>query len=530
MLKRCLGCLEEYSEQNGRCPHCGSGSIVDCKEGYHLAPGSWLENRYLLGKALGRGGFGVTYIGWDKVLDKKVAIKEYLPIEYATRVVGEQNVSLYMEECALQFQQGKEKFVSEAKRLAKCRDINGIVQIYDAFEANMTAYIVMEYLEGETLEEYLSREGRIDVNRALQIVFSVGEALCKVHAQGIIHRNIAPDNIFITIQNDIKLMNFGAARTATIGTTKSLSVIVKPGYAPEEQYRSGGNQGTWTDVYALAATLYRMITGELPDESIDRIGADTLKRPSLYGIHVSPSVDAAIIHALQCDASERTMTMEQFLAELREHRGEKNPVSKYSLFSKASSCLKLILICSVISIICVLYLLFAEIGQNKQRVFGTDVSQYRQVPDMVGLTVQEASNIAKSLGVTLQKVKVITADELDEGTILSQNIPCGTVISEGMSISVVVVEKSITTTGTEREINDVTTEDITEQDTTEERKKKKKKSTEKEKTTEEKKTTEEEKTTEEKKTTEEEKTTEEKKTTEEEKTSEESTELIIIED
>ena len=162
--------------------------------------------------------------------------------------------------------------------LAKFQDEPNIVHIYDCFEANNTAYIVMEYLEGESVKELLAREGKISTDQALDIVLKVAAALKKVHKEGIIHRDIAPDNIYILKNGDVKVLDFGAARYATTKHSKSLSVIIKPGYAPEEQYRSRGDQGPWTDVYALAATFYKMVTGVTPEDAMERSVKDFLKK------------------------------------------------------------------------------------------------------------------------------------------------------------------------------------------------------------------------------------------------------------
>ena len=229
-------------------------------EPWHLPIGHILKERYYVGHALGYGGFGVTYAAFDTILQTRVAIKEYLPNEFATRMPGLASVSIYEDEKQIQYKKGLDGFVNEARKLAKFSDHPGIVSVTDFFEENYTAYLVMEYIEGKTIKEYLLEKegGRIPFDEALSLMMPIMDTLCEVHKSGMIHRDISPDNIIISNDGDVKLIDFGAARYAMTGKTKSLSVILKPGYAPEEQYRSNGEQGPWSDVYAVGATLYRM--------------------------------------------------------------------------------------------------------------------------------------------------------------------------------------------------------------------------------------------------------------------------------
>ena len=163
MERRCMGCMELYEETLERCPHCGYVHGTPAKEAYHILPGSLLAGRYIVGQVLGFGGFGVTYIGYDQVLQQKVAIKEYLPSDFATRMPQQEDVTIYSGEKEEQFLAGREKFVEEARRLAKFQSQPGIVQIYDCFETNRTAYIIMEYLDGISLKEKLERDGAMTV-------------------------------------------------------------------------------------------------------------------------------------------------------------------------------------------------------------------------------------------------------------------------------------------------------------------------------------------------------------------------------
>lgn len=270
-MRRCLGCMKEYDEKYDVCPYCGycydEDPIPTC-----MSPGTILRgenSNYTIGKVIGRGSFGVTYIAWDNVLERKVAVKEYMPNGCATRGIGETTVSIVKSNYT-QFSQGIEKFIDEARKLAKFQEEDGIVKIYDHFYENETAYIVMEYLDGVTLSRYLEENGTFESHKAVELLMPILRSLVKVHEAGIIHRDIAPDNIMITKDGKAKLIDFGAARYVSVTGSKSLSVLVKLGYSPIEQCTSDGKQGTYTDVYALSATLYKMITGITPPQSIDR--------------------------------------------------------------------------------------------------------------------------------------------------------------------------------------------------------------------------------------------------------------------
>ncbi len=308
--------MKEYSEQFMVCPYCGYVHGTPAKEAYHIVPGSLLQNRYTVGRVLGFGGFGITYIGYDNLLQKTVAIKEYLPGEFSTRMPNQQAVTVYTGEREEQFEEGKKKMLDEARRLAKFQNVPNIVHNFDCFEANNTCYIIMEYVDGETVKEILAREGKLSVDQALQITLKVIAGMKAVHKEGIIHRDIAPDNIKIQSDGEVKILDFGAARYATTKHSKSLSVIIKPGYAPEEQYRSRGDQGPWTDVYALAATFYKMITGVTPEDAMERSVKDMLKKPSKMGVTISKPMETAIMNALVVTVEDRTQSMEEFEQEL----------------------------------------------------------------------------------------------------------------------------------------------------------------------------------------------------------------------
>lgn len=322
MSKRCMGCMELFGNEFEICPHCGYIEGTKAEEAIHMEPGTLLHDRYIIGKVLGFGGFGVTYIGWDGKLEQKVAIKEYLPSEFSTRMPGQSNVTVFNGEKNEQFHDGLNNFVEEAKRLAKFQNEPGIVKVFDSFAENDTAYIVMEFLDGETLTERLKRDKTIAEDEAINMLWPVMNSLQVVHQEGILHRDIAPDNVFITKSGDVKLIDFGASRYATTSYSRSLTVIIKPGYSPEEQYRSRGDQGPHTDVYALAATMYKMITGKTPPDAMERRAKiENQKKEILEDIHklnknISPNRENAILNAMNVRIEDRTPDVLSFMNEL----------------------------------------------------------------------------------------------------------------------------------------------------------------------------------------------------------------------
>lgn len=310
--RRCLGCMEMYTSFDNICPHCGYVNDSPPEEMYHLYPGTMLDGRYLVGKVIGFGGFGVTYIGWDEKLLRKVAIKEYLPGECATRIPGDENITVFEGEKQEQFQKGINAFMEEARKLMQFQNYPAIVNVYDCFEANGTAYLIMEYLEGRTLQKLLEEKKRLDVDETIQIILPIIDDLQKIHETGVIHRDIAPDNIFITDEGMVKLLDFGSARFVALAQSKSLSVIIKAGYAPPEQYQSKGNQGSWTDVYSMAATMYRMLTGVVPEEALERMADDHLLPPSRLGARLLKNQETALLNALNTSVESRTKTLGEF--------------------------------------------------------------------------------------------------------------------------------------------------------------------------------------------------------------------------
>ena len=316
--KLCIHCMRETTVQAGEaCPHCGRAVGVAPELTHQLKPLTILRGKYLIGDVLGEGGFGITYIGLDLNLEIRVAVKEFYPNGYATREsASTSSLTIYSGGQEETVRKWRENFLKEAKSLAKCAHMSGVVGVRDYFQENNTAYLVMEYVEGVTLKEYQrQRGGRIAAAELLPAMEPVFKALGEVHRQGLIHRDISPDNIMLLSGRQMKLLDFGAAREYE-ADEKSLSVMLKPGYAPEEQYRSRGNQGPWSDIYALAGTIYKCLTGITPPEALERLRQDELVRPNEGGAGLSAGQESALIKALAVRAEDRYQTVEAFRQDL----------------------------------------------------------------------------------------------------------------------------------------------------------------------------------------------------------------------
>ncbi len=314
--KLCMSCMQNDSG-DPVCSSCGAPFDLPPKNMLQLKPRTVLRDQYVIGRALGHGGFGVTYLAWDVGLQTRLAVKEYLPSGVAGRASGETNVLPYSQQAQPEFEWGLDRFLEEARTLKKFSRYPGIVSVDTIFRDNGTAYLVMEFLDGWTLEEFLKRRGgKIAFETALRIMLPVIEALSAIHVDNILHRDVSPDNILLTRDGKVKLIDFGAARNALRQKSRMLSIILKEGYAPEEQYRAGGIQGPWTDVYATAATIYHVITGERPESALDRLAGDKVRKPSELGIEIDPDAERALMVALSLRAADRFQSMEDFKAAL----------------------------------------------------------------------------------------------------------------------------------------------------------------------------------------------------------------------
>jgi len=279
-----------------------------------LDPETLLDDQFRVGRVLGVGGFGITYLAFDEVLEMVVAVKEYLPRNIAVRKTGTNTVQPLSSSGEKQdFEFGLKRFLQEARTLAKFEAHPNIVRVRTFFEENGTGYLVMNFYEGRTLSEYLAaRNGFLPEDEALLIMEQVLEGLTAVHEEGILHRDIDPNNVYLADNGTVVLLDFGAARTAVGERTQSMSVVLKRGYAPHEQYHSHGDQGPWTDVYACSATLYRVLTGYKPPEAAARILEDDLAPPNELVPPLSDATNDAVVEGLAVHPDERPQTMAAF--------------------------------------------------------------------------------------------------------------------------------------------------------------------------------------------------------------------------
>lgn len=315
--KICYNCFREISDSGMVCPVCGYNPANDeGKFPMALPHGTILAGKYITGRVLGQGGFGITYVAQDYKSKQLVAMKEYLPDTMASRGANH-TVTAYTGSAGENFNYGKDCFLEEAKTLAEFIGNENIVRVYSYFEEYGTAYFAMEYIEGESFQDYIkSHGGKISWEEATKFLLPVMDALIAVHSKGIIHRDVTPDNIYITKEGVVKLLDFGAARYSLGDKSRSLDVVLKHGFAPKEQYTRHGRQGPYTDVYTVGASFYFALTGKKPPDAIDRIEEDNLIPPTSLGVAIPAAAEDAILKALSIQTQERFQTMSEFKASL----------------------------------------------------------------------------------------------------------------------------------------------------------------------------------------------------------------------
>ena len=320
-MNRCFSCFKEYSEEYDICPHCGIAKITEPVEAIHLYPGTVLCGRYVLGQAVGSGGFGTIYKAWDSKLDTIIAIKEFFVSRLMTRAAGTKEV-IVNKKAEQEYLYRKHRFLEEARNMAKFGAHRSIPNVFEFFEENGTAYIVMELLEGVALNDYLKQNGgKLDRDFALLITNEVGQALISMHDKGIVHRDVAPDNIFICAGKDIKikLLDLGAAKLSD-KQEEVIDIVLKPGYSPVEQYDNTSKVGPWTDVYALGASLYVMLTGVKPEESTNRKIEDEVKSPYEIDASIPVNLSNCIMKAMAVEKHMRFKNVSEFLKTLNSQK------------------------------------------------------------------------------------------------------------------------------------------------------------------------------------------------------------------
>lgn len=440
----CANCMNKTEGQE-RCPYCDYLQKDANASTRHLPPGTMLAERYVLGRVLGQGSFGITYIAMDTLFESVIAVKECFPRNHVYRNVtgGEgHDVCLYEEENQAGYEQMMEKFLDEAKRLTQFREVEGIVSVHDFFHENNTAYIVMEYVKGVSLKEYIEKHGPMKGEWVLKHMDLLMDALEQIHKTGLIHRDISPDNIIVTPESKFELIDFGSVRETNVELEKSLTVVFKRGFSPAEQYRSRGKQGVWTDVYAICATIYFCLTGSVPDESLERLFVDEM--PSLLmmsDVDLSRSQKKAIMKGISVNIKERYSSIQELRKALRDEKG--------GWISGNGPAVKLV--CAGGAVIGLAVLVFWGMGNTKEEETG----QYRgdilpaavqpvslaaitveektyKVPSVVGLDYKKAKKmlIKRKLKVTFKWVKSAKKKNM----VIAQSIKDGKMVKEGKSI------------------------------------------------------------------------------------------------
>ena len=304
--KICNNCFRQIKTEP--CKYCGYKKSVYRPEAGILPVGTVLKKRYCIGEVLGKGGFGVTYKAFDTVDSKIVAVKEYYPSGLVHRDTGTTQISVSSKQYEDNFKVGADKFFEEAKMVSRFNGNPNIVNVYEFFYENGTVYFAMEYLDGVDLKHFVKeRGGKLPQENVLYIADIITDALLIAHSMNVLHRDISPDNIFILNNGEVKLIDFGAARQVLAEQSKSISVILKQGFAPLEQYQRRGKQGPWTDIYALGATLYYVITGKMPDEVTERLDFPDIGSADEYG--VDPEFWEIIRKCMEVRAADRYQTV-----------------------------------------------------------------------------------------------------------------------------------------------------------------------------------------------------------------------------
>lgn len=313
---RCFGCMEEIPQYP--CPHCGYDPEENRPPDYILRQGTILNGKYVVGKMLGQGGFGITYVGWDLSLARKVAIKEYFPAGQVTRhpAMGSTLQWYTTGQADNARRGGMEMFLKEARKMTRVDNVAQVVRVLSLFQENDTAYIVMEFVEGETLKNRLMRTGPMEWGEAKGIFLPVIRAMGEVHGAGLIHRDLSPDNLMLEPGGGVRILDLGAAKDLNVNSGASSMLVAKGGFSPLEQYTERGGSGTWTDVYALAATMYYTLTGTMPPPAVDRMQKDTIRWDLPRLLSLPKNVLTALHQALIVAPGKRTQTMEALESQL----------------------------------------------------------------------------------------------------------------------------------------------------------------------------------------------------------------------
>ena len=311
----CFSCMQKLDRFSGRCPHCGNENIALARsQPSHALPcGTLLHEQFVIGCMLGQGGFGITYIGWDLKMEQRVCIKEYFPAGAAMRNAYRGKAVFWSSgENAAALKLGRESFFREARKAVRLRDLPTMVKVWDVFYENETAYLVMDYVEGVTLKNYLIKTKKpLNEKECIRLFSPVMRDLEEAHSRGIIHRDISPDNLMLRPDGTLVLLDIGAAKDITVGSGQSTSPVVKHGFSPEEQYVPDESIGPWTDVYSMCATMVYCITGQVLPTPFERLRGREIDLSAF-----TPNVAETLRAGLAVRHEERIQSMKELAARL----------------------------------------------------------------------------------------------------------------------------------------------------------------------------------------------------------------------
>lgn len=441
-MKFCYSCMRQLTdEKQNTCPHCGEPLGFPAVAPNVLPPGTVLQGKFVIGKVLGSGGFGNTYIGWNNVLSCRVAIKEFFPRHMSVRNGDRRTISVSGATLQERYNQSLQSFLEEARRLAELGDIPGIPDVYGYFQENGTGYIVMEYLEGITVKQLLKDSGgRLDYDWSRQIILSVLYTLKAIHRRGILHRDIAPDNIMLTDDGIVQLIDFGVAKKK-MDMAADPVIMLKAGYSPPEQYARNMPQGVYTDLYSVAASFYHMVTGRKPASALERMKQDTIQLPSSYGIEIPQEAEMAMMMCLYLKPEYRLERAEDFMTALQGQNfrpvvdvrpesipggyiGNEKKSWEFPLAGKIAS-IVLLAAAAVMGI----GLFVMQRGAESDTASRTAL----MAADLTGMTEEEAAEELQSQGITFEVTDISFNKNVGEGgQVTAQEPAAGEEVTDGV--------------------------------------------------------------------------------------------------
>lgn len=444
-----------------------------------IMPGTILYDQYVVGNVLGEGGFGITYQAVHEDTGKTVAIKEYFPFQLAIRKRTSGKISVRESKQMKDYIRGKERFIREASILKEYRYLEGIVKVWEYFEVNNTAYIVMDYIDGITLKEYVDGQGGLDYPELLDMMTPILKSLVILHKHGVIHRDISPDNLMIGMDNNLYLIDFGAAKEMEYG--KTTTVLLKAGYAPPEQYLHDGELGAWTDVYGICATIYTALCGQVPTDAVARLQGKELVPISEYGVSLPDWQWNAIEKGMRIRAAERfrdvgqlydALTIEQSYEDIR-------TVMKRIPYGRTKR-KRLALLFIGIFIVVVIFGgsrwlqtttmqqdTDTQLESDSENMSDTNVSEQTteqaqpklcRMPDVLGLTEQSAKSMIAGIDKKIMIRTIRTYDNnVVSGIVIEQNVEPDTQYNEGAIKEIILTISDGAEPVTEAEIKDSAT-------------------------------------------------------------------------